>query len=273
MNRLQQNVGCNQKGTSDLVECLWMEAGVVDYKLCDRSYDCEHCPFDEAVQSRSAKLIVAADLFAEDVNNPTSAGGCEIAPDLFFHTGHTWARVEDQGVIRTGLDDFGQRMLGRAYSLSLPALKSDVYQGKACTWFAHQSGLVALPAPVCGQIKETNPNLDQRPELVNHDPYHDGWILLIEPADLKGSLKRLMYGARVRQWLLAEIERLRLLISDPTNCDQRPPGTTMPDGGSVAPEFLSGLDVAQSRRIIKSFFPLPSHERTEKASAIISSRR
>jgi len=275
MSGLQQDADFDHGASADLVQCLWMEAGVVDYKLCDRSYDCEHCPFDEAVQSRSAKLIVAADLFAGDERNDIIRdGGCDIAPHLFFHQGHTWARVEDQGVIRSGLDDFGQRMLGRAYSLSFPATKTSVDQGTTCGLVTHQSGVVALPAPVSGQIKEINANLGQRPELVNHDPYDEGWMLLIEPDDLKGSLERLMYGAAVRQWLQKENEKLNLLINEVISPDQQPALTTLPDGGSLTRDFMSGLNVAQRRRIIGSFFRLSSNEESgKKTKAIRSSRR
>jgi glycine cleavage system H lipoate-binding protein len=274
MNRLHENAGFDQSTGSDVIQCLWMEAGVVDYKLCDRSYDCERCPFDEAVQSRSAKLIVATELFGDDDAKDTiSVGGCEVAPELFFHSGHTWARIEDQGVIRTGLDDFGQRMLGRAYSLSLPALKTNVHQGKACGRVTHQSGVVALPAPVSGRVRETNPNLRQQPELVNHDPYGAGWIMLIEPTDLKRSLERLTYGKQVKQWLQTETEKLSSLINQTFDADQEAVNGTMTDGGLLTREFMSGLNVAQRRRIIKSFFPLSSIEETGNKTAIISSGR
>ena len=270
MSGLQPDAGFGRKA-SDLVQCLWMEAGVVDYKLCDRAYDCEHCPFDEAVQSRSAKLIVAADLFAgDDRNDIVKVGGCDIASHLFFHRGHTWARVEDQGVIRTGLDDFGQRLLGRVYALSLSAPETTVYQGRAYGLLTHQSGVVALPAPVSGLVKETNLNLRQRPELINHDSYDEGWTLLIEPDDLKGSLERLMYGPLVRQWLQTEIEKLSSLINEAINGDKPSALTTLQDGGSLTREFMSGLSVAQRRRIISSFFPLSSNEETGKKREIIS---
>src|SRR6516225_552687 len=163
MKALRNNAG--QKYASHFAECLWMEAGVVDYKLCDRSFDCEHCPFDEAVQSRSAKLIVSADLFADGEISPAG----ELAPDLFFHAGHSWARVEDQGLVRTGLDDLGQRILGRVYSVSFPGERL-VHQGNSFCRLTEQSGIAVLPVPVSGQIRQTNPNIVQQPELVNHDP-------------------------------------------------------------------------------------------------------
>jgi len=251
-----------------------MEAGVVDYKLCDRSYNCEQCPFDEAVQSRDAKLIVATHLCSDDdANNTNSVSGCRIAPDLFFHRGHTWARVEEQALIRTGLDDFGQRLLGRAYSVLLPAPRTNVCEGIAAGRVTHQSGVAAFPAPVSGQVRETNLNLRQQPELLNHDPYHNGWILLIEPADLKGSLERLMYGGEVRPWLETEIEKLGLLMDETIDPEDRSPVRSLRDGGSLTRDFMSGLNVAQRRRIISSFFPLASHEETENKTAIISSGR
>jgi len=246
-----------------------MEAGIVDYKLCDRSFDCEHCPFDEAVQSRSAKAIVALDLFADDA---MSAAGRELAPNLFFHLGHSWARVEDRGCIRTGLDYFGQAILGRAYSLSFPAASLAVHQGEAFCRITHQSGVAELPAPVSGQLKQINPNVVQRPELMNRDPYGEGWLALIDPADLKRSLKQLLYGAQATDWLQTEIEKLHQLFIERSDTDPQASNITMPDGGLLTRDFMNGLSVAERRRVISSFFP-QSDEEAESNQAIIWKRR
>jgi glycine cleavage system H lipoate-binding protein len=164
-------------------------------------------------------------------------------------------------------------MLGRVFSLSLPPLKTIVHQDEACGQVTHQSGVVALPAPVAGRVKEINPNLSQRPELVNHDPYGAGWIMLIDPVDLKSSLERLTYGEQLKQWLQTEIEKLNSLINPTINTDQEELNSTMTDGGLLMQEFMRGLSVAHRRRVISSFFPLSANEETENKKAIISSGR
>ncbi len=158
-------------------------------------------------------------------------------------------------------------MLGPAYSVSLPAANTSVQHGSECWRLTHQSGVTALAAPVSGKVKEINPNLRLRPALVNRDPYGEGWTILIEPTDLKTSLKRLMYGERVGAWLQQEIDKLRLLINkifsgEPTTTN------TMTDGGLLTREFMTGLTVAQRRQVIGSFFPFSLNEDAERNHAI-----
>jgi glycine cleavage system H lipoate-binding protein len=209
MNGLNQPQTFNQANSAEVLDCLWMDAGVVDYKLCDRSYDCERCPFDEALHSHPKQDVALSDRTSQTAFGRIDVQGCEVAESLFYHPGHTWARIEEDGIVRLGVDEFGQRMLGTAYSLSLPALHRQVRRGEEAWRVTHQSGVTALASPIAGRVLNVNSNLLLRPALINRDPYGEGWAMMIEPTDLKSCLKRLMYGEKVRQWLAGEIDKLR----------------------------------------------------------------
>jgi glycine cleavage system H lipoate-binding protein len=234
-----------------------MQAGVVDYKLCDRDYDCDQCPFDEALHTRSSQQALR---HTRNHFEPTVVQGCKVEPDLFYHADHLWARIEEGGMVRAGLDDFGQKILGRAYLISLPAPGTVIQAGAQCLRLTHQSGVSALVAPIDGKVKEVNSKLLQSPALMNRDPFGEGWLMLIEPGDLKVDLKRLMYGERVRDWLQKEIEKLHSLINDEQS--------TMNDGGWLTPEFMSELTNSQRTRVIDSFFPLSFNEEAKSNNAI-----
>jgi glycine cleavage system H lipoate-binding protein len=257
MNGLNHQIASHQTVNPGLIPCIWMQAGVVDYKLCDRDYDCELCPFDEALHTRSSQQALRE---TRAQFESTIVQGCGVEPDLFYHPAHTWARIEEGGVVRAGLDDFGQRILGRAYSISLPALRTTVQAGSECSRLTHQAGVSFLIAPVTGNVKEVNSKLLQRPGLMNRDAYGEGWLMLIEPDDLKLDLKRLIYGERVRAWLQDEIERLQSII----NGDQ----SRMNDGGWLTPGFMSELTETQRNRVIDSFFPLAFDEEAKSNNAI-----
>lgn len=257
MNGPHQHIASNQTVNSGLIPCVWMQAGVVDYKLCDRDYDCEHCPFDEALHTRSSQQALRDR--GED-SESIIVQGCRVEPDLFYHPAHTWARIEEGGMVRAGLDDFGQRILGRAYSVSLPALGTTVQTGSECFRLTHHSGVSSLVAPVGGNVKEVNSKLLQRPALMNRDGYGEGWLMLIEPDDLKLDLKRLFYGERVRAWLHDEIEKLQSLITGEQS--------TLNDGGRLVQEFMNELTASQRNRVIDSFFPLSFDEEAKSNNAI-----
>lgn len=260
MDRLNQLSTQNPANEPALIKCVWMDAGVVDYKLCDRSYDCEHCPFDEALHGQRAEL------FSRDESAPVS--GCHLGRDLFYHPSHIWMRVEDGGELRIGLDDFGQRLLGAVYSMTLPPWKTEIRSGDSCCRIALQSDVVTLLSPLCGRITETNLSLRLQPSLVNRDPYGAGWMILVQPTDLETCLRQLLYGQKVKEWLADEINKLRLLINSFTN-NEHACAVTMNDGGLLTPELLKGLSVEQTRRVISSFFSLSSIDEAENKSAIV----
>jgi glycine cleavage system H lipoate-binding protein len=244
-------------------DCVWMDAGVVDYKLCDRNYDCEHCPFDEALHGQPSERR-----FAESVR----VRGCEVAPGLFYDPSHVWLRIEENGVVRIGIDDFGQRLLGPAYSIVFPSEATEIKRGDSPCSLAVKSGLATLFAPVSGTIRQTNSSLALRPSLVNKDPYGSGWMILVEPTDLEESLKRLFYGKKVTTWMAEEVDKLNLLIGNVMN-DEHRMTVTMQDGGLLVDEFLGDFAIEETRRVISSFFPLAISEAGQKSAIVFSDGR
>ncbi len=288
MNGLRTKTSFNQTADAKLNYCWWMQAGVVDYKLCDRDYECEHCPFDEVLHGKTPKLTTQPpDSNLEQQSRQQSRlrtakdslilSGFEArqTPNtLFFHPGHTWARIEEGGTVRAGIDDFGQQLLGRAYSVTLPSLNMSLRRGEESWRFTHQAGVTALVSPVSGRVKEVNANLVQRPSLLNHDPYGAGWTILIEPSDLKGCLKRLLYGQNARQWHERELKKLSLKLNELISGDHRALGATLNDGGLLRPDFMRELTAEEMRQVIKLFFPFPPDEDAKgNNSKLVQDRR
>ena len=282
MSNTNQHECLSQTANTNLKECWWMQAGVVDYKLCDRDYDCEHCPFDRALHGRvTTPVSDSSDFGAAGPTERDRVGrvrqsrkeagrfqSCEVAGALFYHSAHTWARVEDGGCVRTGLDDFARRILGRPYLITLPEPGATLRFGEGCWHFTHQAGVTVLVAPISGRVKEINHALAERPTLLNRDPYGEGWVLLIEPTDLKDSLKRLLYGPKVTQWYEQEFEKLYEKVSELNN-QSGLAGPTLNDGGWLNKDFMNDLTAAQRRQVIDYFFPLSLVEKAETNKAIL----
>ena len=281
MKRTNQHESLSEKANTSLKECWWMQAGVVDYKLCDRDYDCEHCPFDEVLHGRvttpvpDSPVFSAAELIERDWAGRSRKSrkevkrvqGCEVA-DLFYHPAHIWARIEDGGCVRVGLDDFAQRILGRPYLVTLPEPGATLLSGEACWHFTHQAGVSLLVAPVSGRVKEINSALAQQPALLNRDPYGAGWAFLIEPTDLKGCLKRLLYGPKATQWYEREVEKLYEKVNE-LSSQAGLTGPTMNDGGCLNKDFMNVLTADQLGQVIESFFPLSLVEKAEPKKTIL----
>lgn len=121
---------------------------------------------------------------------------------------HTWAKITPEGNIRVGLSDYAQRHLkGLAHITTEPVgkeVKKMEPLGVAETWMF----MFDLYAPVSGKIVKVNEALKNEPDLINEDPYNEGWIAEIKPNNsltLEQELKTLL-GAREYNKLITKLE-------------------------------------------------------------------
>lgn len=243
-----------------LLKCIWMMSGTVTFKLCDRDYDCEHCAFYQAWLETKENRCKAGEMDShrhrsghDGLAHPVPPGNKEHIGDVFLHPAHVWARVEEQGKVRIGLDDFAQRLVGRIYNVRLPAAETRVSNGNACWWIVHAAGETKIPIPVKGTLEKGNEKLMVSPSLINHDPYGEGWALYIRPDNLENSLKEFHYGEQAKAWSEKEYSRLNhelAILTEHSNVDL---GTTLPDGGRPFENFIAFLSPEQQRKIIALF--------------------
>ena len=103
--------------------------------------------------------------------------------DLKYAENHEWARVEGSRV-RMGISDYAQDPLGDVVYVEVPTVGTTVSQGDACAEVESTKSVSDVYAPVSGTVVEVNEALDATPELVNSDPYGEGWFAVIEASDL-----------------------------------------------------------------------------------------
>ncbi|AQL43765.1 glycine cleavage system protein H [Halorientalis sp. IM1011] len=106
----------------------------------------------------------------------------EIPEDCRFLDSHEWARRED-GTVRVGISDFAQDELGDVVFVELPAEGDQVTQGEEFGVVESIKAVSDLYSPVSGTVVAVNDDLVDAPELVNEDPYGDGWMLDVEIDD------------------------------------------------------------------------------------------
>lgn len=106
----------------------------------------------------------------------------ETPGDLRYTEEHEWAR-NDGDVVRIGITDFAQDQLGDVVYVDLPAPGTEVDQGQAFGEVESTKSVSDLYAPIAGVIRERNEALEDRPELINEDPYGEGWMVAIAPRD------------------------------------------------------------------------------------------
>lgn len=122
-----------------------------------------------------------------------------IPDDLHYTAEHEWVKVVADGV-RVGITDHAQEALGDIVFVTLPAPGTHVLSGQTLGEVESTKSVSDIYAPISGEVLARNEALDARPELVNADPYGEGWMIEIrpsEPADVDGLLDSAAYGALV----------------------------------------------------------------------------
>lgn len=122
--------------------------------------------------------------------------------ELRYSKDHLWALLDPQGsLVRVGVTDFAQQSLGDVVDVTLPRLGDTVKAGEACGDIESTKSVNDLVAPVSGTVRARNDELDGSPDLVNAEPYGQGWMFELEAdsAALTQELAALMDASSYRQ--------------------------------------------------------------------------
>lgn len=127
-----------------------------------------------------------------------------IPADLRYTSEHEWLRTPggEPESVRVGITDFAQDALGDIVYVSLPAVGDSIEAGSSVGELESTKSVSDVYAPVSGEVVAVNEALDATPELVNSDPYGEGWLFEIVPAsgaDVEGLLDSSAYEAVISQ--------------------------------------------------------------------------
>ncbi|MEU8139387.1 MULTISPECIES: glycine cleavage system protein GcvH [Streptomycetaceae] len=105
--------------------------------------------------------------------------------DLTYTAEHEWVRSlgDEDGTVRIGITEFAQDALGDIVYVTLPQAGAEVSAGEPCGELESTKSVSDVYAPVSGVVVAVNDALEAAPELVNSDPYGDGWMFEVRPDD------------------------------------------------------------------------------------------
>jgi len=103
---------------------------------------------------------------------------------LKYSKDHEWANYdEEEGVVVVGITDYAQAKIGDITYVELPEEGDDAEKAASFAEIEHHKGVEEVYSPVSGRVFEVNEALNESPELINQDPYEEGWLVKIEPSD------------------------------------------------------------------------------------------
>jgi glycine cleavage system H protein len=123
-----------------------------------------------------------------------------VPADLRYTKSHEWVRSLPDGSVQIGITDHAQHALGDLVFVEVPEAGRKLATGDACAVVESVKAASDVYSPIAGEVLEGNAALDGQPELINQDPYGQGWIMRLKPAsaaEVAGLLDAAAYEAAV----------------------------------------------------------------------------
>ena len=284
-------------------KCVWMRAGVINFRLCDYNYDCYNCPFDQGMISAMGEKIAPgeeerqaswlrhvkerynvterpcihflsgqitspekcsenytcgqcpvnelpdkrASVAAAEKGGVKNVSGYRMVEDYYYHFGHTWAHVENDGRIKVGVDDFTAKVLGVADAVNLPPKGVLLKQGEIGCVLICKDKKAPMQSPVSGTVSVVNDKVLKMPAVAHDDPYHDGWLFLMDPANITSDLESLYSGTECFLWMEKENQNLHELLSP----DYKQLAAT---GGEPIDDIFGNFPELSWERLVRTLF-------------------
>ncbi len=144
---------------------------------------------------------------AEQAENVIRYRGLRLGRQVAVDPHHVWARMYDEVVI-VGADDLMQAALGPIDKIEFAPAGAHVRKGERLFTLHAAGRTLDVLAPVSGTILGTNPEVREHPELINAEPFDDGWVVRMRGEDLRSERKQLLRGCKARAWFRGEVDRV-----------------------------------------------------------------
>lgn len=243
-NRIEPE-GSHHLLPADSVRCVWMAAGLVAYKICDRELACDDCPFDAAMRGAMPSAPAAE---PEDETD-----GWAFPEGRYFHPAHTWAEQRTGDRFRIGIDAFAAGLLGKPLAIVLPPPGSPLAQGRPGCWLVDESGPIGLRMPLSGTVVRGNDRVRALPGLASESPYSSGWLLEADCHAPGPELERLHAASEMQRRAMSDRERFLAQAQKHLRRGHSAVGPTLCDGGAPLARLREMLGRAAYRRLVLSF--------------------
>lgn len=172
---------------------------------CSINYECRHCTVHQMLDKESQSKIT-------DKPEYTNVSGYTMMDDYYYHFGHSWVNVEEFRRVRIGMDDFISKILGPADAVNLPPVGTSMKRGEIGCILTRNDKKAPMQSPMSGTVYAVNDKVKKNPELAHDDPYHDGWLYMLDAENIKPELAGLYSDKECFQWMEKESQNLYTLM-------------------------------------------------------------
>jgi glycine cleavage system H protein len=128
---------------------------------------------------------------------------------LYYHQGHSWVMPQGAELVKVGVDDFAQKLVGKSNRINLPNVGSRIEQGDVGWKLGIDAKQINMLSPVTGDVVAVNKDIVKNPALINQDPYGKGWLMMVKPNNQRAAVKNLLTGKLATAWMEKTTDTLR----------------------------------------------------------------
>lgn len=198
-------------GTGTRRYCRYMCLGLIDFMICSNGYECWRCELDQRMEDQFGTHPAFA-LKPAKKKIPFQIGLFTFHPNLFYQEQHLWLKPMDSW-IKVGLDGLSSSLALGADSLWLPLEGESIKEGERIATFIQGNKKITFLSPLTGRILAVNREALDSPSLVGRDPYHRGWLLIIQPEE-KDKIYKFYSGERAREWFTKKAQEIEQFLDD-----------------------------------------------------------
>jgi glycine cleavage system H lipoate-binding protein/ABC-type phosphate transport system substrate-binding protein len=161
---------------------------------------------------------------------------------LFYDKTHTWAFMEQDGMVKIGVDDFLKHVVGSITQLKMRVPGEKVRKGEKILTIIRDGKQLNLYSPVTGFIRKQNETLSSTPSKINNPGFIDNWVYQIEPSNWAREMNFMFMFDKYKEWLKDEFARLKDFMANSANTNQLVyQHVVLQDGGELKDNILADL--------------------------------
>lgn len=162
-----------------------------------------------------------------------------IPEGYLFDTTHTWVFRGADGNCKVGLDDFLQHVVGKISRIEIIKNEGVIKKGEALARIYQDDRFIQIYSPMSGEIIQENTQGVKKASVINIDPYHNGWLIKVQPLNYAAELPLLMVAEKAKLWMKDEWVRLKDFFAfSAQKYELAPAMIAMQDGGEIQDKAL-----------------------------------
>lgn len=203
-----------------------MTAGILSYQLCDRKFDCDHCPLDAAMRKH----------YQPSQTEPPRAeqrdrGRADLRDDYLYSGRHCWVRRRSKALVRVGIEPGLAGILMAPKAIAFPSVGETIGKGQVCLWIITEGGTFPVYSPLSGRVWAVNSLLTEKPHKLEQHPYDQGWLFDLNVEQDVDGINELLNKERACEQFRRDDERWKELLGQAISKNRPAVGVTLADGG------------------------------------------